>query len=109
MGLSEEYKKVISYGSNPKTTHTYDNYVLDSDPKTPWQSFLSFCHTCKEHLEDGCDIFMYRGEKNTNTPSFRVEIAMEHSRRITGFMMVHISWRAPHGNYKVALAIPCNR
>nr|XP_043621486.1 FCS-Like Zinc finger 8-like [Erigeron canadensis] len=63
MELSEEYTRVISYGSNPKTTHIYDNCVVDPDRKSPWQSFLSFCHTCKKNLEDGCDIFMYRGEK----------------------------------------------
>ncbi|PWA77726.1 zf-FLZ domain-containing protein [Artemisia annua] len=74
MELSEEYTRVITYGSNPKTTHIYDNCVVENccdvvhsgpepSPKSPWQSFLSFCHTCKKSLEDGCDIFMYRGEK----------------------------------------------
>ncbi|KAI3741883.1 hypothetical protein L1987_59561 [Smallanthus sonchifolius] len=72
MELSEEYTRVVTYGSNPKTTHIYDNCVVDCccdvlqsdpDPKSPWQSFLSFCHTCKKSLEDDCDIFMYRGEK----------------------------------------------
>nr|GEU73470.1 hypothetical protein [Tanacetum cinerariifolium] len=74
MELSEEYTRVISYGSNPKTTHIYDNCVVESccdgiisganeSPKSPWQSFLSFCHGCKKNLEDDCDIFMYRGEK----------------------------------------------
>ncbi|KAI3801014.1 hypothetical protein L1987_29114 [Smallanthus sonchifolius] len=72
MELSEEYTRVVTHGSNPKTTHIYNNCVVDCccdvlqsdpDPKSPWQSFLSFCHTCKKSLEDDCDIFMYRGEK----------------------------------------------
>lgn len=69
MELSEEYTRVITYGSNAKTTHIYDNCVVDcccdvlrsdDDPKSPWQSFLSVCHTCKKNLDDDCDIFMYR-------------------------------------------------
>ncbi|KAL8192068.1 hypothetical protein R6Q57_028189 [Mikania cordata] len=61
MELSEEYTRVITYGSNPKTTHIYDNCVVDcccdvlqsdSDPNTPCESFLSFCHACKKNLED---------------------------------------------------------
>ncbi|KAF5811215.1 putative Zf-FLZ domain-containing protein [Helianthus annuus] len=73
MELSEEYTRVITYGSNPKTTHIFDNCVVDCccdfviqadpDPKSAWESFLSFCHTCKKNLEDDCDIFIYRGEK----------------------------------------------
>ncbi|KAI3783062.1 hypothetical protein L2E82_13124 [Cichorium intybus] len=72
MELSEEYTRVISYGSNPKITHIYDNCVVNSccdvlhsdhDPKSPWQSFLSSCYTCKKNLEEDSDIFMYRGEK----------------------------------------------
>ncbi|XP_076919598.1 protein MARD1-like [Bidens hawaiensis] len=66
MELSEEYTRVITYGSNAKTTHIYDNCVVDcccDVPKSTWQSFISFCHTCKKNLEDDCDIFMYRGEK----------------------------------------------
>ncbi|KAJ0927931.1 putative Zf-FLZ domain-containing protein [Helianthus annuus] len=45
MELSEEYTRA------------------DPDPKSAWESFLSFCHTCKKNLEDDCDIFIYRGEK----------------------------------------------
>lgn len=82
MELSEEYTKVISYGSNPKITHIYDNCVVDSrcdvipsdhDPKSTWQSFLSFCYTCKKNLEEGCDIFMYRGEKGFCSEKCRCE------------------------------------
>lgn len=78
MELSEEYTCVISRGSVPKTTHIYDNCVVESccgvvvgctelkkelDLKSPSQNFLSFCHTCKKSLGEGSDIYMYRGEK----------------------------------------------
>ncbi|KAI3773072.1 hypothetical protein L6452_04270 [Arctium lappa] len=72
MELSEEYTRVICHGSNPKTTHIYDNCVVerccdvvgsDPEPESPLKRFLSFCHTCKKDLEEDSDIFMYRGEK----------------------------------------------
>ncbi|XVF80808.1 hypothetical protein PTKIN_Ptkin15bG0105100 [Pterospermum kingtungense] len=70
MELSEDYTCVISHGPNPKTTHIFDNCVVESycsvsnQPKsaTP-KSFLSFCHTCKKNLEQKIDIYIYRGEK----------------------------------------------
>ncbi|KAI3668148.1 hypothetical protein L6452_43225 [Arctium lappa] len=77
MELSEDYTRVISRGPNPKTTHIYDNCVVESccgvigspefkkpGPKSsPCESFLSLCGTCNKNLEEGSDIFMYRGEK----------------------------------------------
>ncbi|KAD6120022.1 hypothetical protein R6Q59_026141 [Mikania micrantha] len=68
MELSEEYTRVISHGPNPKTTHIYDNCVVDSCcgirvGSPPLESFVSFCQTCKKNLNEGSDIFMYRGEK----------------------------------------------
>nr|GEY35592.1 hypothetical protein [Tanacetum cinerariifolium] len=71
MELSEEYTRVICHGPNPKTTHIYDNCVVDSccgilvgsPPPLALESGLSFCQTCKKKIGDGCDIFMYRGEK----------------------------------------------
>ncbi|CAH1428827.1 unnamed protein product [Lactuca virosa] len=76
MELSEEYTRVISHGPNPKTTHIYDNCVVESccgvigstnlkkpGPKPPCESFLSLCHTCKKNLEEDADIYIYRGEK----------------------------------------------
>nr|XP_043610984.1 FCS-Like Zinc finger 8-like [Erigeron canadensis] len=86
MELSEEYTRVISHGPNPKTTHIYDNCVVDCGcgvvgspeskkpgpklssnpnlkPKPLCDDFLSFCHTCNKNLEEGNDIFIYRGEK----------------------------------------------
>lgn len=69
MELSEEYTRVISHGPNPKTTHIYDNCVVNSccgmrvgSPPLE-SSFVSFCQTCKKNLGEGTDIFMYRGEK----------------------------------------------
>ncbi|XP_024975473.1 protein MARD1-like isoform X2 [Cynara cardunculus var. scolymus] len=76
MELSEEYTRVISHGPNPRTTHIYDNCVVESccgvigspefkkpGPKSPCESFLSLCHACNKNLGEGSDIFMYRGEK----------------------------------------------
>ncbi|KAI3749404.1 hypothetical protein L2E82_20016 [Cichorium intybus] len=69
MELSEEYTRVISHGPNPKTTHIYDNCVVESccgirvGSELPLESFVSFCNTCKKNLGEGSDIFMYRGEK----------------------------------------------
>lgn len=70
MELSEEYTCVISHGPNPKTTHIFDNCVVEesycSVPNSPHSfslNFLSFCYTCKNHLEHTKDIFIYRGEK----------------------------------------------
>lgn len=82
MELSEDYTCVISYGPNPKKTHIFDNYVVEScghgftasrkeaglsnDDRRSWRSsegFLSFCHGCRKSLGQGKDIFMYRGER----------------------------------------------
>lgn len=69
MELSEEYTCVIAHGPNPRTTHIFDNCIVESYcslPNTPYSpslNFLSFCHTCKKHLEHTKDIFIYRGEK----------------------------------------------
>ncbi|XP_019168002.1 PREDICTED: protein MARD1 isoform X1 [Ipomoea nil] len=84
MELSEDYTCVISYGPNPRTTHIFDDCIVEScfgvarcsEPKKgnglvftnrsmsyPSQNFLSFCHTCKNNLGLGKDIYMYRGEK----------------------------------------------
>ncbi|KAK7393519.1 hypothetical protein VNO78_22077 [Psophocarpus tetragonolobus] len=69
MELSEEYTCVISHGPNPRTTHIFDNCIVESycslpnNPNSPSLNFLSLCHTCKKHLEHTKDIFIYRGEK----------------------------------------------
>ncbi|KAK4357108.1 hypothetical protein RND71_022718 [Anisodus tanguticus] len=84
MELSEEYTCVISYGPNPRTTHIFDDCIVESccgvvkysasrkenefiNPSPPMsypsESFLSFCHTCKKNLGIRKDIYMYRGEK----------------------------------------------
>ncbi|KZV25448.1 hypothetical protein F511_17226 [Dorcoceras hygrometricum] len=89
MELSEDYTCVITHGPNPKTTHIFDDCVVenccvndDDDDEitsdhhremesgfeinvssTPSPNFLSFCHTCREILEQGKDIYIYRGEK----------------------------------------------
>ncbi|CAK7346561.1 unnamed protein product [Dovyalis caffra] len=69
MELSEEYTCVITHGPNPKTTHIFDNCIVEnycslSDmSKSEPKSFLSFCYTCKKNLEQKNDIYIYRGEK----------------------------------------------
>ncbi|XP_061367003.1 protein MARD1-like [Gastrolobium bilobum] len=69
MELSEEYTCVISHGPNPRTTHIFNNCIVESYFSLPQNSlcesanFLSFCYTCKKHLEQTKDIFIYRGEK----------------------------------------------
>ncbi|KAF8034629.1 hypothetical protein BT93_C0823 [Corymbia citriodora subsp. variegata] len=87
--LSEDYTCVTLHGPNKKTTHIFGDCILEcqsngtmdlhetsqdnqlsSVSKTsetlalyPSDNFLSFCFTCKKILEEGKDIYMYRGEK----------------------------------------------
>ncbi|XP_073143451.1 FCS-Like Zinc finger 8-like [Henckelia pumila] len=86
MELSEDYTCVITHGPNPKTTHIFDDCIVENccedDAKlcgdlgrietgfletnvsnSPPMSFLSSCHTCKQSLELGKEIYIYRGEK----------------------------------------------
>lgn len=66
MELSEEYTCVISHGPNPRTTHIFDNCVVEMEsycyvPNShSSMNFLNFCYTCKNHLEHTKDIFIYR-------------------------------------------------
>ncbi|XP_004496709.1 FCS-Like Zinc finger 8-like isoform X1 [Cicer arietinum] len=78
MELSEDYTRVISHGPNPRTTHIFDNCIIESscfefdvgysasakesEYCFPCESFLSICFHCKKNLEQGKDIYMYRGE-----------------------------------------------
>lgn len=89
--LSEDYTCIISHGPNPKTTRFFgdcilENYMthshgsgkkeageggvshwsvesLENSPPFPSEDFLSSCFFCKEKLEVGKDIYMYRGDK----------------------------------------------
>ncbi|CAI9771309.1 unnamed protein product [Fraxinus pennsylvanica] len=81
--LSEDYTCVISYGPNPRTTHIFDDCIVESccgivkfsesrketgffsnrSMSYPFENFLSFCYSCKMNLGQGEDIYMYRGEK----------------------------------------------
>lgn len=68
MELSEEYTCVISHGPNPKTTHIFDNCVVErfcslssnQVQNSPSLNFLYSCYTCKKHLEQTKDIYIYR-------------------------------------------------
>ncbi|XP_072982274.1 FCS-Like Zinc finger 8-like [Typha latifolia] len=79
--LSEDYTCVITHGPNPKTTHIFDNCIVEScgDGFIPLRKesrvsavdqspcaaddFLSFCSACKKNLGQGKDTYMYRGER----------------------------------------------
>lgn len=92
MELLEEYTCVISRGPNPKTTHIFDDCVVDSccgvevfakeqgseirAMSYPSESFLSFCFTCKKRLGHGQDIYMYRGEKGFCSSECRLKEMM---------------------------------
>lgn len=77
---SEDYTCVIAHGPNPRTTHIFGDCVIESGSgvyspvrkengffkdRTSFspENFLSFCNNCKKNLEQGKDIYMYRGEK----------------------------------------------
>lgn len=70
MELSEDYTCVISHGANPKTTHIFDDCIIESycflSEKSDFSgennniNFLSFCHTCRKNLEQKNDVYIYR-------------------------------------------------
>lgn len=74
MELSEEYTCVISRGPKPRTTHIFNNCIVEESycsssfsslPHNPHSAaasanFLSVCYTCKKHLDQTKDIFIYR-------------------------------------------------
>ncbi|WOL15281.1 hypothetical protein Cni_G24062 [Canna indica] len=80
MELSEDYTRVISHGPNPKTTHIYDNCIVEScgdefiairvenssleirEDCAP-NAFLSSCYQCEENHGQGKNNLMYRGEE----------------------------------------------
>ncbi|KAM7253838.1 hypothetical protein ACFE04_031520 [Oxalis oulophora] len=78
MELSEDYTCIISHGPDPKTTHVFDDCIVESylclsghdhntikkeDDQEEEKSFLSFCHSCNKNLEQSHDIYIYRGDK----------------------------------------------
>ncbi|KAK4434038.1 FCS-Like Zinc finger 8 [Sesamum alatum] len=83
MELSEDYTCVISHGPNPKTTHIFDDCIvesccgvvkftesrngnrplLDRPLSYPSERVLSSCYDCNKNLGQGKDVYMYRGEK----------------------------------------------
>ncbi|XP_068651868.1 FCS-Like Zinc finger 8-like isoform X2 [Aristolochia californica] len=101
--LSEDYTRVISHGPNPKTTHIFGDCILEShaselsdlnkegwgigspcfadDPSFPADDFLSYCFSCKKKLEEGKDIFMYRGEKAFCSCSCRMQEILDEEER----------------------------
>jgi hypothetical protein len=78
--LSEDYTCIISHGPDPKTTHIFDNCIVETylclsdnhyhhstkdniNQVKKKKIFLSCCHTCNKNLEQSNDIYIYRGEK----------------------------------------------
>lgn len=78
--LSEDYTCVITHGPNPRTTHIFDNCIVErcgdgfvalkKDSRSladhsgyASDDFLSYCYACRKSLGQGKDIFMYRGDK----------------------------------------------
>ncbi|KAF9681158.1 hypothetical protein SADUNF_Sadunf06G0196500 [Salix dunnii] len=101
--LSEDYTCVISHGPNPKTTHIYGDRILECQSSDitnsgkneakevglpqavacskipssfPSKDFLSFCYYCNKKLDEGKDIYIYRGEKAFCSLSCRSEEIM---------------------------------
>lgn len=77
MEHSEDYTRVISHGPNPRTTHIFDNCIVESGCfdvgccsssatesvshiNYPSESFMSFCFYCNKNLGHGIDIYIYR-------------------------------------------------
>ncbi|XP_068649336.1 FCS-Like Zinc finger 8-like [Aristolochia californica] len=101
--LSEDYTRVISHGPNPKTTHIFGDCILEShaselsdhnkegwgigspcsanEPSFPADDFLSYCFSCNKKLEEGKDIFMYRGEKAFCSCSCRMQEILDEEER----------------------------
>lgn len=66
---SEDYTCVISRGPSPRTTHIFNNCIVESyefclTPKSKynWDNFLSFCYTCRKNLEQKNNVYIYRFE-----------------------------------------------
>ncbi|XP_042457465.1 FCS-Like Zinc finger 8-like [Zingiber officinale] len=54
--LSEEYTCVISHRPDLKTTHFFDDCIVENRS----DGFLSFCYGCKKKLGPGMDVYIYR-------------------------------------------------
>ncbi|KAJ7962971.1 Pre-mRNA cleavage complex 2 protein Pcf11, putative isoform 2 [Quillaja saponaria] len=101
--LSEDYTCIISHGPNPKKTHIFGDCILQcpinemtnfgkrgEEPRSsppqisklklseesttyPFDMVLSFCYSCNKKLEEGQDIYIYRGEKAFCSSDCRAE------------------------------------
>jgi hypothetical protein len=75
MAMSEDYTCVISRGPNPRTTHIFDDCIVESCGDVLVQKvekeadgggtavesgFVTSCHTCNKQMGHGNDIFVYR-------------------------------------------------
>lgn len=93
MELSEDYTCVITHGPNPKTTHIFDDCIIENccgivgfsasskkengfgtekSWRYPSESFLSFCYNCNKNLGQGKDIYMYRLVSNASCTNYRL-------------------------------------
>ncbi|KAG4954055.1 hypothetical protein JHK87_039649 [Glycine soja] len=107
---SEDYTCVISHGPNAKTTHIFCGCILETHANDserhykaeeegkglslfsvnilhtpnqyPSHDFLSVCYHCNKKLEEGKDIYIYRGEKSFCSLSCReIEIMMDEQEK----------------------------
>ncbi|XP_020105270.1 protein MARD1-like [Ananas comosus] len=76
---SEDYTCVISRGPNPKTTHIFGDFILETRTEEivsplavesseepilePCGGIFGMCGYCKKTLGEGEDIYMFRGEE----------------------------------------------
>lgn len=71
MAMSEDYTCVISRGPNPRTTHIFDDCIVESCGDLLVEKadkaaavvaggFLSSCHACNKQLGHGNDILIYQ-------------------------------------------------
>lgn len=66
---SEDYTCVIYRGPSPRTTHIFDNCIVESydcclklteKSKSSMDNFLSACYTCRKNLEQKSSVYIYR-------------------------------------------------
>lgn len=87
MELSEDYTCVTYHGPNARTTHIFDNCIVESyftvlpdKPKPGKQSFLNSCYTCKKSLEQTKDIYIYRYDLFISSILHETEMPKERER-----------------------------
>jgi len=110
MELSEDYTCVITHGPVPRTTHIFDNCIVESccgvvgfstslkkdnnrflgdGSSYPPNNFLSFCSACKNKLEQGKDIYMYRLVQPPHVSAFFPDDLRENYAKLVKIHLKH--------------------